>query len=128
VYAQLGLDAIKGGPKAIARTIHKMGVTDKIPTNPAMVLGTSEVTPLQWTYAFSTLANDGRRVSGSLAPVPGDSPVAYTKVTDDKGKTIKGGQNEVQSTGVISPETAATAKGILHQVVTSGTGKNANVG
>ncbi|MDQ2700182.1 MAG: transglycosylase domain-containing protein, partial [Actinomycetota bacterium] len=128
VYAQLGLEAIKGGPKAIARTIHKMGVTDKIPTNPAMVLGTSEVTPLQWTYAFSTLANDGRRVSGSLAPDPGDSPVAYTKVTDERGKTIKGGQNEVQSTGVISPETAATAKGILHQVVTSGTGKNANVG
>ena len=68
VYAQLGLEAIKGGPKAIARTIHKMGVTDKIPTNPAMVLGTSEVTPLQWTYAFSTLANDGRRVSGSPGP------------------------------------------------------------
>lgn len=128
VYAQLGLETIKGGPKAIARTIHKMGVSDKIPTNPAMVLGTSEVTPLQWTYAFSTLANDGRRVSGSLAPVPGDSPVAYTKVTDENGKTIKGGQNEIQSTGVISPETAATAKGILHQVVTSGTGKNANVG
>lgn len=128
VYAQLGLEAIKGGPKAIARTIHKMGVTDKIPTNPAMVLGTSEVTPLQWTYAFSTLANDGRRVSGSLAPRPGDSPVAFTKVTDEKGKTIRGGQNEVQSTGVIDTEVATTAKSILHGVVTSGTGKNAYVG
>ncbi len=128
VYAQLGLEAIKGGPKAIARTIHKMGVRDKIPTNPAMVLGTSEVTPEQWTYAFSTLANDGRRVSGSLAPDPGDSPVAFTKVTDENGKTIRGGQNEVMSTGVIDPEVATTTKSILHQVVTSGTGKNANIG
>ncbi|MGA7436207.1 MAG: transglycosylase domain-containing protein [Solirubrobacterales bacterium] len=128
VYAQVGIEGIKGGPKAIARTIHKAGVTDKVDTNPAMVLGTSEVTPLQWTYAFTTLANDGRRVSGTLAPDPGDTPVAYTKVTDDSGKTIKGGNNEVLSTGVIDPDVATTAKGILHTVVTDGTGKNANVG
>lgn len=128
VYAQLGIETIKGGPKAVARTIRKMGVWDKVDTNPAMVLGTSEVTPLQWTYAYSTLANDGRRVSGTLAPNPGDSPVAYTKVTDESGKTIKGGDNEVISTGVVSPETAETAKGILHQVVTSGTGTNADIG
>lgn len=128
VYAQLGIEAIDGGPKAIAKTIHKMGYSDKIETNPAMVLGTSEVTPLGWTYAFTTLANDGRRVSGTLAPDPGDSPVAFTKVTDEDGKTIKGGDNEVLSTGVISPETATTAKTILHEVVTQGTGKNAYVG
>lgn len=128
VYAQLGIETIDGGPRAIAKMIHKMGVTDKIETNPAMVLGTSEVTPLQWTYAFSTLANDGRRVSGSLAPKPGDSPVAFTKVTDESGKTIRGGDNEVMSTKVVEPEVAQTAKGILHEVVTQGTGKNAYIG
>lgn len=128
VYAQLGIETIKGGPKAIARMVHKMGVTDKVDTNPAMVLGTSEVTPLQWTYAFSTLANDGRRVSGTLAPDPGDSPVAFTKVTDEDGKTIKAGDNEVLSTKVVDPEVATTAKSILHSVVTSGTGKNAYIG
>ncbi len=128
VYAQLGIEAIDGGPKAIAKMIHKMGVSDKIDTNPAMVLGTSEVTPTQWTYAFTTLANDGRRVSGTLAPDPGDSPVTYTKVTDEDGKTIKGGENEVISTKVVEPEVATTAKSILHSVVTSGTGKNAYIG
>jgi penicillin-binding protein 1A len=128
VYAQVGLESIKGGPRAIARTIHRMGVTDKIKTNPAMVLGTSEVTPLQWTYAFSTLANSGRRVSGTLAPEPGDSPVAYTKVRDEAGKTIRGGDNEIISTGVMDPEVAETAKSILSTVVTSGTGTNANIG
>lgn len=128
VYAQLGIEAVDGGPKAIARMIHRMGVTDRIETNPAMVLGTSEVTPYQWTYAFSTLANDGRRVSGTLAPEPGRTPVAFTKVTDEDGKTIKGGENKVMSTKVVEPEVAETAKSILHQVVTSGTGKNANIG
>lgn len=128
VYAQLGIEAIKGGPKAIAKTIHEMGYRDNIDTNPAMVLGTSDVIPLEWTYAFSTLANDGRRVSGTLAPYPGDSPVAYTKVTDEDGKTIKGGDNEVISTKVIDPDVAQTAKSILAGVVTQGTGKNAYVG
>lgn len=128
VYAQVGLESIKGGPKAIARTIHRMGVRDKIKTNPAMVLGTSEVTPLQWTYAFSTLANDGRRVSGTLAPEPGDSPVSFTKVRGEDGKALPGGDNEVVSTEVVPPEVAQTAKSILNTVITSGTGVNANVG
>lgn len=128
VYAQLGIEAIDGGPKAIARMIHKMGVSNEIDTNPAMVLGTSEVSPTEWTYAFSTLANDGRRVSGSLAPKPGDSPVAFTKITDEDGKTIKGGDNEVLSTKVVEPDVATTAKEILHSVVTQGTGTNADIG
>ena len=42
----------------------------------------------------STLGNDGDRVSGTLAPRPGDSPVAYTEVTDQDGDTIKGGDND----------------------------------
>ncbi|HTU16091.1 MAG TPA: transglycosylase domain-containing protein [Solirubrobacterales bacterium] len=128
VYSTLGLEMIDGGPKAVAKTIRKMGVWDKVDTNAAMVLGTSEVTPLQWTYAYTTLANDGRRVSGSLAPDPGYTPVAYTKVTDEDGKTIKGGDNEVMSTSVIDPEVAQTVKGFLHGVMTSGTGTNADVG
>ncbi|MGK2955212.1 MAG: transglycosylase domain-containing protein [Solirubrobacterales bacterium] len=128
VYSQVGLEGIKGGPRAVRDTIKKMGVSDHVGKNPAMVLGTSEVTPLQWTYAFSTLANDGRRVSGTLAPDPGDSPVGYTKVADEDGKSIKGGDNEIISTGVIDPDVAITAKGILHTVVTEGTGKNANIG
>ena len=128
VFAQLGLEAVEGGPKTIARLIRRMGVWDRVQSNPAMVLGTSEVTPLQWTYAFMTLANDGRRVSGSLAPDPGDTPVAYTKVTDDKGKAIQGGENKTLSTKVLEPEVAQTTREMLSSVITSGTGKNANVG
>ena len=128
VYAQLGLETIKGGTRHIARVIHRMGVTDRIELNPAMVLGTTEVTPLQWTYAFSTLANDGLRVSGTLAPEPGDSPVAFTKVADPDGKTIRGGDNEVLTTEVLSPAAAQTAKSMLSSVISSGTGTNASVG
>jgi penicillin-binding protein 1A len=130
VYAQVGLESIKGGPRAIAATAHKLGVQTKLSTNPAMVLGGLKegVTPLEWTYAFSTLANDGDRVSGTLAPIPGDSPVAYTEVTDQDGELIKGGDNDSIHTQAIDGGVAEEATGILRSVITSGTGVRADIG
>jgi penicillin-binding protein 1A len=130
VYAQVGLESIKGGTKAIARTARKLGVQTHLSTNPAMVLGAPNegVTPLEWAYAYSTLANDGDRVSGTLAPKPGDSPVAYTEVTDQDGDLIKGGDNDSIHTQVMDAGVAEEAKSILHSVVTSGTGVQADIG
>ena len=53
VDAQLGIEEIDGGPKAIAEDDRRPGGLRQHEKNPAMVLGISEVTPLQWTYAFS---------------------------------------------------------------------------
>jgi penicillin-binding protein 1A len=135
VYAQLALEGLKGNTvqdrtQSIAATIHKMGYADPISTNPAMVLGGIDpgVTPLGWTYAYTTLANDGDRVSGKLAARPGDSPVAYTQVTDQDGHTIKDGDNDTIHTQVIPEGVAQEAKGILETVVSNGTGTNANIG
>jgi penicillin-binding protein 1A len=135
IYAQLALKGLKGSnfqqrTRSIAATIHAMGYTEPISTNPAMVLGGLKegVTPLGWTYAYSTIANDGSRVSGTLAPQPGDSPVAYTKVTDSSGHTIKGGENQPLHTQVAPAGVVSEAKHILETVVTSGTGTHANIG
>jgi penicillin-binding protein 1A len=130
VYAQVGLESIDGGTRAIARTAHKLGVRTHLSTNPAMVLGGLDegVTPLEWTYAFSTLANDGDRVSGTLAPSPGDTPVAYTEVTDQDGDLIKGGDNDSMHTQVLDAGVAEEAKSILQSVITSGTGVRADIG
>ncbi len=89
-----------------------------------MVLGGIDlgVTPLGWTYAYTTIGNDGDRVSGTLAARPGDSPVAYTQVTDQDGHTIKDGDNDSIHTQVIPEGVAEEAKGILETVVSSGTG------
>jgi penicillin-binding protein 1A len=135
IYAQLGLEGLKGNTiadrtRSIAATIHKMGYADPISTNPAMVLGGLKIgaTPMGWTYAYTTLGNDGDRVSGTLAARPGDSPVAYTKVTDQNGNVIKGGENDSLHEQVVNEETALEAKRILETVVTSGTGVHANIG
>jgi penicillin-binding protein 1A len=135
IYAQLGLEALKGKniqdrTHSIASTIHKAGYEDPISTNPSMVLGGLEVgvTPLGWAYAYSTIGNNGDRVSGTLAPRPGDSPVAYTQVTDRDGHTIKDGDNDSIHTQVIPDGVAEEAKSILETVVSSGTGTNAQIG
>jgi penicillin-binding protein 1A len=135
IYAQLALEGLKGKTiedrtRSIAATIHKMGYRDPISTNPAMVLGGLKegVTPLGWAYAYMTLANSGDRVSGTLAPHPGDSPVAYTQVSDQDGHTIKGGDNNPTHDQVLSEGTAEEARSILETVVSSGTGTHANIG
>jgi penicillin-binding protein 1A len=130
VYAQVGLESIAGGPRAIARTAHRLGAQTHLSTNPAMVLGGLKegVTPLEWTYAFSTIANDGDRVSGTLAPDPGHSPVAFTEVTDQDGDLIKGGDNDSLRKQVLPEEVAQETKSILRSVITSGTGVRADIG
>ncbi len=135
IYAQLALEGLKGKTiedrtRSIAATIHKMGYRDPISTNPGMVLGGLKegVTPLGWAYAYMTLANNGDRVSGTLAPEPGDSPVAYTQVDDQDGQTIKGGDNDSTHEQVLQESTAEEAKSILETVVSSGTGTNAQIG
>jgi penicillin-binding protein 1A len=135
IYAQLGLEALKGKTiqdrtHSIAATIHKMGYEDPISTNPSMVLGGLEigVTPVGWAYAYSTIGNNGDRVSGTLAPRPGDSPVAYTQVTDQNGHLIKDGDNDSIHTQVVPQGVDEEAKSILETVVSSGTGTNAQIG
>ena len=135
IYAQLALEGLKGRnvaqrTRAIAATAHKMGYSGPLSTNPAMVLGGLKegVSPLGWTYAYSTLGNDGVRVSGTLAPRPGNSPVSFTQVTDADDQTIRGGDNDSTHDQVIDEAVAVEAKRILETVVSSGTGTNADIG
>jgi penicillin-binding protein 1A len=145
VYSQVGTQV---GPENVAATAKDLGVeTDLstanrysidggpfVPYNPALILGGLEVgvTPLEMAHAFNTLANEGRRVSGTLA-ASGGGPVGIESVKgpddgdDEFAKTADGasGQNKVLSEEAVSPEVATTATGILETVVQSGTGENA---
>jgi penicillin-binding protein 1A len=135
IYAQLGLEGLKGKnihdrTSSIARTIHKAGYHDPISTNPAMVLGGLKegVSPLGWAYAYTTIGNDGNRVSGTLAPIPGDTPVSFTEVTNGEGHIIKGGDNDSIHEQVFEKGSSEEAKSILETVVSTGTGTHAQIG
>src|SRR4051794_8116595 len=124
VYAQLGIDIV--GTNKIARVAHQMGVRTPLSRNYAMILGGLKegVTPLEMAYAYSTLANDGERVWGTMGP-SSRSPVAIEKVLDPNGDTRD--QNHIRHTRAIPYGVAQTAKGILAQVVSNGTGKAAQI-
>jgi penicillin-binding protein 1A len=125
VYAQVGLDLV--GTHKIARIAHLMGVRTPLSRNPAMVLGGLKegVTPLEMAYAYSTLADDGVRVWGTMGP-SSRSPVAIEKVLGPNGHTRD--VNHVRHTRVIPYGIAQEAKSILASVITSGTGTAAQIG
>ena len=122
VFAELGL---KVGTKRVARLARRMGIRTKLSTNPAMTLGGLEegVTPLEMAYAYSTIANEGERVASDFAP-DRVSPIGFEEV---KGRGLDD-INETERVRVFSPEVGKLAKEMLHLVVTSGTGKAAQVG
>ncbi|MBS1677378.1 MAG: transglycosylase domain-containing protein [Actinobacteria bacterium] len=134
IYAALALEGLKGKTiedrtRSIAKTIHKAGYTDPISTNPAMALGGLQegVSPLMWAYAYSTIGNNGDRISGTLAPRPGDSPLTFTEVTKG-GKPIKGGENKPIHHQVFNQEIVKEQKGIMETVIAEGTGTAAQTG
>jgi penicillin-binding protein 1A len=146
VYSQLGMQV---GPANIAETARRMGVetdlstgttkysvngSDFQPYNPALILGGLQtgVTPLEMAHAFETLAEGGRRITGSMAAGK-DGPVGIVKVVDSSGDPVPtndgaSGANETETEQVVPESVASTAVSILHTVVSSGTGQRAATG
>jgi penicillin-binding protein 1A len=123
VFAELGL---KIGTKRIARLARRMGIRTQVSTNPAMTLGGLKegVTPLEMAYAYSTIANHGYRAQSTFLPgVLG--PIGFSEV---KGHGIDDDHNKPQPVEVLPRKVADLEKEMLRLVVTSGTGKAAQVG
>src|SRR5918997_3696973 len=112
-------------PRRVARMARRMGIRTELSTNPAMLLGGLEqgVTPLEMAYAYSTLANEGNRVSGTLAPGK-TGPVAIREVQGPNGTKV----NDEVKTRVFPRKVGQVAKDMLSLVVTAGTGEAAQVG
>jgi penicillin-binding protein 1A len=123
VFAELGM---KVKPRRVAALAQDMGIRTDLSTNPAMLLGGLKegVTPLEMAYAYSTIANDGVRVSGDLAPND-TGPVAIQSVEQGDGTVRK---NKVIRERVFPAKVGQVAKDMLGLVVSSGTGKAAQVG
>ena len=83
-------------------------------------------------HAFETLAHDGQIVTGTMA-ASANGPIGIQRVDDEDGNPVETnsgdpGQDRVETHQVIPPDVAATARGLLHAVVTGGTGTNADTG
>ena len=111
VYAQL---TSLVGPQNVARLAHKAGIRSKLSSYFAIGLGAEAANPLEMARAFSTFANGGQRIDGSVL---GNQPRAVTRIGKRK--------NEPVGRRVLSPEKTAILNSILQKVVTQGTGRRA---
>jgi penicillin-binding protein 1A len=92
-----------GGPKPVAATAERLGITSKLPNSPSLALGTGEVGLLELTAAYAPFFNGGFRVV-PFAVEPQEPPEP-----------------------VIRPEHAAMMGGMMGSVVSRGTGKAAAI-
>ncbi len=116
VYAQL---TALVGPKNVRRMAQRLGIKSRLDDYFAIGLGAEAVNPLEMARAFSTFANRGRRIDGSIF---GNRPRAIVSVA-------KGGErakpNKVVEVPALEEEKAKLVNQILQKVVTSGTGTKA---
>ena len=104
-----------------------MGIRTKLSTNPAMTLGGLKegVTPLEMAYAYSTIANHGER-AWTAPSCPASSARSASRRSRARGIDER---NKARADARCSRRRSAElAKEMLHLVVTSGTGKAAQVG
>ena len=111
VYAQLTQLV---GPPSVAAMARNAGIRSKLNPYFAIGLGAEAANPLEMARAFSTFANGGRRIDGSIF---GDRPRAVRRVNSKV--------NEPLPRTVLSEDKTALLNSILQKVVTQGTGRRA---
>ena len=92
---------------------HRLGIDSSMPLLPSLALGSVEVTPLEISRAFSTLANNGVRTN----------PLAVKQVMDKQGRVLE--KRDIRVKKVITPQVAFMINHILKGVLDRGTGRGA---
>ncbi|MEK6275980.1 MAG: PBP1A family penicillin-binding protein [Actinomycetota bacterium] len=115
VYAQLTQLV---GPQNVARIARNAGITSKLNSYFAIGLGAEAANPLEMARAFSTFANGGNRIDGSIL---GNVPRAVTQIGTGRNRK----DNSAVPHRVLSPTKTAILNSILQKVVTQGTGRRA---
>jgi penicillin-binding protein 1A len=118
VFAQL---TALVGPRNVRRMAHRLGITSDLNDYFAIGLGAEAVNPLEMARAFSSFANEGRRIDGSIF---GNRPRAIVSVSKNGRRP---NPNKPVERRALEPEKAKLVNEILQKVVTSGTGHNARL-
>ena len=108
------------GPGNVAKTAHQLGLTRHLNPYFAIGLGADDVSPLEMARAFSTFANNGRRVDGSVF---GNRPRAIARINNGTDKLID--DNRPVYHAALSRDQDALLTSMLEGVIRAGTGKRA---
>ncbi|TRX61572.1 transglycosylase domain-containing protein [Carboxylicivirga sp. M1479] len=97
-------------PRAVANTIHELGIKSHMDAVPALCLGTPEFGLLEFTSGYCTFANKGVHIE----------PMIVTRIEDRYGNVIS--EFHPQKREAISEPTAYLMLNLLQGVVNQGTG------
>ena len=101
------------GPSSVARFAHRLGIESNLEPYLSLALGTSEVTLLDLTSAYTVFARGGKWIE----------PYGIMEVTDHRGRVIWSAKPQRRL--VMSREGAAIITNMLEGVINEGTGKKA---
>ena len=103
------------GPNSVAQFAHQLGIKSYLASNLSLALGTSEVTLLDLTSAYSVFPNRGEKIK----------PLGVLEVVDRNGRVIW--RDKPQRRLVMSRAGAAIVTNMLEAVVKEGTGRQAQI-
>lgn len=98
------------GVETLVDYAHRMGIKSELPAVYALALGAGDVTVLEMTSAFGTLANEGVHVE----------PISIKKILDRNGNVLADNSSPVTSVA-IPPETAAIMVNVMEGALDHGT-------
>ncbi len=113
IAAKLTMEA---GPKNIANTAARMGISSKLSTNASLALGTSEVSLIEMTSAYVPFANGGLYAR----------PYLIKKITTNDGEILFERQRDVPIR-VVERRELGMMNAMLRSVIDEGTGKSAKL-
>jgi penicillin-binding protein 1A len=104
------------GPKVVARTARRLGISTPLEAVASLALGTSGVTPLDLTAAYAPFANGGHKMEpfGIVSIRTRSGHVLYQHAPPD-------------DEAVMTPENDAAMTKLMTEVVTTGTGRAARL-
>lgn len=102
--------AARLGPDVVARYANALGIERKLPPYYSLALGSIELTLLEITNAFNTIANQGVKLK----------PFMITKIEDEHGQILE--ENHPEPQLAIRPQTAYIVTSMMQSVVNEGTG------
>jgi penicillin-binding protein 1A len=106
------------GPKNVAQTAQRLGITSPLQANGSLALGTSEVTPIELVSAYAAFANGGTGVT----------PYVITEVKTLDGKIIYKRPASAGGLGrVIDPSVVAMMNEMMHHTFVIGTAQKAQI-
>ncbi|UCG52106.1 MAG: PBP1A family penicillin-binding protein [Candidatus Latescibacterota bacterium] len=103
------------GPASAISAAHRMGVKSPLDPVYSLALGTEEVSLLEITSAYGTIAAGGVRAE----------PIVVKSVFDRDGKLLE--ENPIYREEVLSPQTSFMITSMLESVVNEGTGRGARL-